>query len=354
MKELVYSYLKSLTQKRVKTIDIQNYLYQKLGQKQFLQLGGYSALANTLKQLEIEEVIRPIKAWKTNGKSPILYNGYQYIEKSPQLDQEVRKKLMTQFHPVINVAYYLTHPAEYQKDEHYLNALNVFLKYKQEYRQLEPISVNERSFQIFTDEKFLNSTHGQTLLQRVALSIADLNCYQTHEPFFYYRCYNNQQSLNVLIVENKDTFISLKKLFQRGITTWNSLNFSLLVYGEGWKILKSFKFFYELDFSSSSSPNFYYFGDLDPVGITIWHQLRTAEDIDIKPFVFFYNFLLDKWGSLPLKIRKDQSGDFQALQSFVTFFAQPQSKIIENLWVNNCYIPQEGLNYNFMEMLATR
>jgi len=47
----------------------------------------------------------------------------------------------------------------------------------------------------------------------------------------------------VLIVENKDTFFSLKALFQEGINRWSGKSFSMLIYREGRKILKSISFF---------------------------------------------------------------------------------------------------------------
>ncbi|MCL0063142.1 DUF2220 domain-containing protein [Peptococcaceae bacterium] len=81
----------------------------------------------------------------------------------------------------------------------------------------------------------------------------------------------------MLIVENKDTFFSLKALFQEGINRWNGKSFSMLIYGEGRKILygegrkilKSISFFEEIEEYKGLSTSFYYFGDLDAEGISI-------------------------------------------------------------------------------------
>ncbi|MCL0101390.1 DUF2220 domain-containing protein [Peptococcaceae bacterium] len=96
----------------------------------------------------------------------------------------------------------------------------------------------------------------------------------------------------MLIVENKDTFFSLKALFQEGINRWNGKSFSMLIYGEGRKILKSISFFEEIEEYKGLSTSFYYFGDLDAEGISIWYEL--TEQREVVPFVYFYCCLFER------------------------------------------------------------
>ena len=51
---------------------------------------------------------------------------------------------------------------------------------------------------------------GQRLLKNVGLTVDDLNIYETAEPLAYYSV-SKETPQNILIIENKDTFYSLRK-----------------------------------------------------------------------------------------------------------------------------------------------
>lgn len=63
---------------------------------------------------------------------------------------------------------------------YYLN----FLEENPNLDRLQQITANERSFQVFRDEKWLLSKHGKDFLQRIGFALDDLRCYLTFEPFF--------------------------------------------------------------------------------------------------------------------------------------------------------------------------
>ncbi|MBO8137129.1 MAG: hypothetical protein H0Z40_03180 [Desulfotomaculum sp.] len=354
MKDIIYNYLITQKKKRIKTADIEKYVIDKLGLNEYWDRhGGYYSFAAAIESLVEEGVIRPVKSWKQNGMNPALFKGYQVILQEDKLDADLIHILSTQYHPDINVSYYFNHKSEYQQDKDYLSALNTFLKQNTALSELPAITVNERSFQIFHDEKWLLSKHGHNFLQRVGLTLQDLRCYPTYEPFFYYQRQNrNAQEVNVLIVENKDTFFSLKTLFQEGIYSWAKIPFSLLIYGEGRKIEKSFSFFWELEEYKSCHVNFYYFGDLDPEGILIWYELQRQERVDIRPFVFFYDTLVKKYLHVAQPLKKEQTVSTEAVQAFLAYFSSGRSELIREMLRGNLYLPQEGLNYQLLKELS--
>lgn len=356
MKKIIYNYLTSKYKRRLKTKDIENYAIDMLGIDEYWnKYGGYQSFAKAMEALVQEEVIRPVKTWKENGMHPVLYNGYQVILQEDKLEDDLIHMLSTQYHPEINVSYYFNHKAEYQQDKKYLLALNTFLRRNTALNKLSNITINERSFEIFHDEKWLLSKHGHNFLQRIGLTLQDLRCYPTYEPFFYYqkpsRNAQKENTLNVLIVENKDTFFSLKKLFHKDINSWGKISFSLLIYGEGRKIEKSFSFFWELEEYRNCHVNFYYFGDLDPEGISIWFELQRKSGINIKPFVFFYDMLINKYIHVAQPIKKEQKTSTEAVQAFLAYFSAESITSICEIVSSNLYLPQEGLNYQLLKKI---
>ncbi|MEM4992186.1 Wadjet anti-phage system protein JetD domain-containing protein [Priestia sp. SB1] len=172
-------------------------------------------------------------------------------------------------------------------------------------------------------------------------------CYQTFEPFFYFQR-PNESIENILIIENKDTFFSLKKLLQDNVRVWNGINISILIYGEGNKITKSIQYIEEIGIEKNVP--IYYFGDLDPEGIAIYNRANERTERDLLPFTMFYKELWEckhnkkKW--------KNQSWNTEAISNFFSYF--------DNSWTNQVipflekrnYLPQEALNIELLRRLS--
>lgn len=348
MEKLILKYFKKQKRKRIKTSSLENYLQQVKGRKEYQKTGGYEKFAQIIKELTQKKKIRPIKAWGRNGLFPELYNGYQLMS-SQKLKEDIKQEILTAYHPKINTAYYLKNVKDYQQDKKYLKLLNKFLK---ENDKLGLMSVNERSFQIFNQEKFLNSSRGRSFLQKISLSFNDLNCYQAYEPFFYFATGKSAGEVKALIVENKDTFVSFKSLFQEGIKTWDNLSFDLLIYGEGKKILNSFSFFSELKQYQLINTRFYYFGDLDPEGIKIWNKLNQNREVEFRPVTFFYQLLMENYQENAPDLHKEQTFNQQAINDFCSCFREKFKQKLNDLFDKNKYIPQEGLNYSLLKKIG--
>ena len=343
-----------MLEQKKKTIElklIEQHAAKSLGPDAYWQAGGYPLLAAIIRNLADEGIITPVKARGMNGKNPSLYYFYRVLPKAEKPEQSKIKQLLTYYHPMINTSFYLKHSREFRQDERYLALLDGFLKANPDRSKTVPITANERSFQVFRDEKWLLSVQGQNFLQRIGLSLEDMCCYVTYEPFFYYAKRNTDQTeLKVLIVENKDTFFSLKNLFHEGINTWDGITFSVLIYGEGRKIERSISFFDEIDEYRDIPAEFYYFGDLDPEGISIWHAL--AGRWSVKPFGLFYRALVAKYGQDAPVIKRNQRFSPDAVEAFATHFPADFTRTIKKLLANGCYLPQEGLDYASMRELA--
>jgi hypothetical protein len=365
MRDLVERFLATSPVKRIQTKAIEDHVIKNLGIQDYWQRGGYLAFADLISQLVQENRLKPIKARKTNGMDPSLFNWYQSIPLQESFSLEEQRELLKLYHPKLDLAYYLQRQEAYRRDKPYLADLDRYFrqfKNSQDMQKGRAVTINERSFEIFHDEKFLASSHGQTLLEAVGLDVSDLNCHHTYEPFFYYQVGSLEQStqerpLHILIVENKDTFFSFKSLFQEQITTWNGVSFQLLIYGEGRKILRSLSFLGELFFGTIPSGVIcHYFGDLDPEGVAIWDELVQTyrpQGLKIVAACFFYVELLKRHGREAPPLRSSQRRHLEAIERFVLQFESSLREALRDLLQSGNYLPQEGLSAALLYELAT-
>lgn len=352
MRELLEQYWQQLKRKRFKTAELERFVRESMGQAYGKQ-GGYASFAQAVEQAVKEGRLKPVRSSRHNGMNPPLYNAYHVV----QAEKTVQAHLLVRYHPKLRMSAYARCPDEYARDEPYLQQLDRF--FREGGARAPVVSANERSFALFGDEKWLTSDEGQRVLRRVGLTLADLRCEVTYEPFFYYqRQLAEGDPHNVLIVENKDTFFSFKTLFQEGVYRWADVPFALLIYGEGRKIERSFSFVWELGLPVSQT-QFYYFGDLDPEGVAIWYRLSRKgqqgaypERVVIRPFSFFYEQLVNQWADRAPRQRHAQRGDREAVDAFLRHLSPAAAARIRVLFSEGRYLPQEGLNRHILRLLA--
>ena len=142
---------------------------------------------------------------------------------------------------MISVDYYLAHPDTYEKDRIWVLMLNEYLK-KHADALLTAESLNERSFEIWHREKFLDREQGKKILKRCGLNVEALNVYRTTEPLSYYTHTRNTPQ-NILILENKDPFFSMRNYLLNGHTEIFGAEIGTLIYGAGKGIIRSFQDF---------------------------------------------------------------------------------------------------------------
>lgn len=124
-----------------------------------------------------EEKIKSVKASRLNGKSPALYREYWVLEEKKDYSTYI-EELRYEIVPDISVDYYLRHLESYEADRTWVLELNQYLKNKKKTLQFK-VSVNERSFEIWGQEKFLSRGQGKRILNRCGLELSFFYIYET-------------------------------------------------------------------------------------------------------------------------------------------------------------------------------
>lgn len=291
--------------------------------------------------------IKPLKASGTNGKKPALF--CEYWKREPEKDYSVLEdELKYGLYPKISVDYYLAHIESYERERRWVLMLSEYLKNRQDkLSHLE--SVNERSFEIWNEEKFLDQGRAKTVLRHCGLNEEFLNIYRTTEPLAYYS-HTRETPQNMLILENKDTFYSMRKFLLEGGKSIFGMPVGTLIYGAGKKVLRTFQ-----DFSLCVEPymkeacnRIYYFGDLDYEGIGIYEKLAGMfkEEWEIIPFAGAYERMLKKaqeagFAGMP-DTKERQNRNVRGY--FFGYFSEETAGRMKAVIESGKYIPQEILN----------
>lgn len=289
--------------------------------------------------------IKPLKASGKNGRKPALYREYWLLEEKKDfgpLLEELKFRLV----PPISIDYYLAHPEIYQQERLWVRMLDAwFRNNKDQIKAAE--SINERSFEIWGREKFLSKEQGRKILKHCGIPMEALNLYETTEPLSYYS-HTRTIPQNLLILENKDTFYSMRRHLLEGNDTILGERIGTLIYGAGKGIWKSFQDF-DLcvePYMKAEGNRIYYFGDLDYEGIGIYESLAELcrGSWEITPFVPAYGAMLEKAShAVHLPHTKEQQNR-NIKEVFFSCFPEEQSAEMRRILEAGEYIPQEILN----------
>lgn len=306
----------------------------------------YNDLYKKVLELIDNERIKPVKVSGRNGKRPALYKEYWVIEQEEDNTVYV-EELSYQLVPLISSQYYLDHIRQYKEDREWILLLNQYLRNNRAALQIMK-SMNERSFEIWHREKFLKEEQGKKILRRCGISLEQLNLYETTEPLAYY-VHTKSTPQNMLIVENKDTFYSMRRHLLSGEDAICGYRIGTIIYGAGKGILRSFQ-----DFSLCAEPYMretenviYYFGDLDYEGIIIYESLAEMfrEECEIQPFTSGYIEMLYKAQKIGMEqlpsMKKGQNQNVHG--AFWNYFSKRDIETMQALLRNGRYIPQEIL-----------
>lgn len=291
--------------------------------------------------------IKPVKASGTNGKSPALYREYWIIEEKQDTTRYV-EELSYNIVPAISTDYYRAHIDQYIQDRQWVLLLNAYIK-NNKGKIMTHMSENERSFDIWHREKFLKQEQGRKILKRCGIDADSLNFYRTTEPVAYYTA-TRETPQNLLIIENKDTFYSMRKALIEGSETICGEHIGTLIYGAGKGIIAAFS-----DFDISGEPymtvpgnRIYYFGDLDYEGIGIYENFSSAygDKYEIKLFKNAYEKMLLKAYAMGIgMLPPTKEGQNRKTGNvFLTDFSESHQTKIKEILESNRYIPQEILN----------
>ena len=284
-----------------------------------------------------------VKTNGLNGMNPPLYNKYRAADKKEDLDS-ILNEINYNFPLEFQREYYFNNPQKYMLDKVYLEKLILFYRESKESLMM-PMSINERSFAIWGEEKFLKDGRGQSIIKNLGISIDTLNIYRTPEPFVYF---SSNKSINqvVLIIENKDTWYTLRKLMLEGKNTFLGEKIDTIIYGAGKNIEKSLEEYeYTVEKYLLNPAKVYYFGDLDYEGISIYERVnkRYKNKLNIQLYKAGYQAMI----LLSRKMQLSKCSERQNKNIGEVFLSDMKCYENEILSIlkGGCYIPQEIVNY---------
>ena len=332
--EIEEKLIKYILQKKTKTMNLSE-VYEKLKLPYTPQ--SDKIINNILTNLEEKGYIQPLKT--TNKDFQGSFEKYKILKLKEENEEKIKEEIL-KLDKKIKIDYILKHPKEYIKYKEIITPINEFIK-RTNGRKIETITVNERSYQVYKNEKCLKEN--EEILKKLGLTYKDLYAYDTYEPFFYY--INTEYEIRklknktILIIENKDTFWTIVKAIQK----LKIENIYMIIYGEGKKILKSFSFIEE--FKIDSKDNIYYFGDIDFEGINIYVSLKEKySKYNISAYTKGYETILDI-EKTPEKVRKNENINQDRIEKFINEFDKKYKDKLIEIFNNKKYIPQEVFNY---------
>ncbi len=303
--------------------------------------------------------LKPVKASGKNGRIPPLFNRYRVIK--PPEDYSGYTESIRRLNPALDIAAYLTRPEIYIKHRDIVEGLSSYLWYQQDLLDM-PMSRKERSFSIWGREKLVDENFAlvREILRFNGLGEDFLNYYDTPEPFFEY-VHSYQPKMTALIVENKDTWFSFRKLLQTtGKNHIAGQAIDLLIYGEGNKITKkgALKEYADsmLYNQEKLTLSFLYFGDLDKEGIRLFYRTREANPgLNLMPFASLYHQMLKLASGQEMPKSPDERDLTVDIDDFTGLLglSSDEHQALIRLFDQGCYIPQEIVNYQVLAAILT-
>lgn len=352
MEKRIEKFLRELRSKKKKRFDLETlerYLIDYYrGESGYLAKGGYLDLYHEINSLKEKGGIRAIKSSSYNGLNPPLKTRWEIImaEDEPRWDPS---KLL-RFADCLDFSYYDNNPIYQTNLEwEYIENIYGFLK-SRDSRQWA--SLEERSLELFYDEKFLVKGKERAkgkygILKRLKLSHDDLKMKKYGEMFIYWNR-GTEDIKNIIILENHSTFFSYKRMAEEKGQVFG-FDLDALIFGEGKKIENSFSFIEEI--AQVEDLKVLYFGDIDPEGFGIYTRLKTRY-----PHV---NIELQKkaYSSLIEISNRDypQEGQRKNLEELDFFLAEMGNVLnekniekLKDIWHNDLRIPQELIDYEYL------
>jgi hypothetical protein len=330
-------------------MDLTKAFFEKLPDKQKIDL---SELWDVF-----EEVVPPDMCLNSRGKLSELIanivNAYglelpkskEQFNRSaqPVLPEFIRRKPKQRSNgDKLNPKHYLWHPQLAFLPESRLPSYNSWLKVDEWLKngglEKKVIPVNERSYELFGNEKYLDEKFCRTVpFTKGQFSLHDLRCQRIYHPLAWEAGPESSRGNPCLVIENMATWFSLKTLNdERG-------RYSSVVFGWGAKfegnwvnleyILKKCRF-----------SEVYYFGDIDAKGLMIPFYVKNRFEDQFNMAFNLELFLYEKLLSLPVTPGPDKSHtakfDFQKISPIIP---EKIRSTVLGLIQNKKRIPQEAL-----------
>lgn len=314
--------------------------------QEYFKIDNYAKLTQLVKAFIEEGSLSEVRASRSNGMEPPLYNKYRVNPKKEDLSY-LEEAINYSFHLGFNREFYLNNLKKYEADKVYIEKLADYFRNNKE-ELLIPMSINERSFRIWGMEKFLKDGMGEGVVKNLGLSLEDLNVYTTPEPFVYFSSQKDRNQ-KVLIIENKDTWYTMRKLMIEGKTLFFSEPVDTIIYGSGKNIEKSLEDYEPTVEEYLLKPSrVMYWGDIDYEGIGIYERLkkRYSEKFHLELFKKAYIAMLELSEKMILPISSEKQN--KNIADVFLKEMRPYDEKLVRLLEKGVYIPQEIVNYRVL------
>ena len=310
----------------------------------------YAPFHDAITSLQQDGVLAPIKAGGCDhgglARKYTIHLGPLFAASAARIQQEAIADAIS---GTLDLSWDMSHPyGEWQRDRTAIETLSNYLQQLScPPAELPKTSLQQRSYDIFGDEKFLLSDGG--LLTRLGLSREALGVAPEADPLMMafhptdsmlpspayengHICYYH------LIVENKAPWMALfPHLAETTLTS--------LILGYGWKILASIDQLPAQCGYPKAHHIAWYFGDFDWEGLRIWHELAEKCEtldgrIELRLAVPFYAAFLTHPESHG---KEQQSPAPEALGAFLRQMPELLRSRSCHLLKSGCYYPQEAL-----------
>lgn len=352
MKKIIKKFISEYERNNKKRFDLdtlEKYLIHSFKGHDLYNLnGGYLKLYDEIIFLKKNQYIKEIEASRYNGLNPPLKTRWQIIlkDETPKWDNF---KIL-QLSDILDFSYYKKHTM-YQTDLEweYIENIHEFLKSRV---HREWASIEERSLELFYDEKFLKDRKDTSkgkygILKRLRITHEDLKMKKYGEMFIYWNK-GVQDIKKIIILENHSTFLSYKRIVEDNGDVFG-FKPDILIYGEGKKIENSLSFLEEI--SDVSKVKVLYFGDIDSEGFGIYNRLKERyPNINLQLQNEAYKHLIS------ICTRDYPLGDQEKNSIYLNYFLEEIKDYLDELdlgrimyiWNNNFRIPQELINYEYL------
>ncbi|HZK25076.1 MAG TPA: Wadjet anti-phage system protein JetD domain-containing protein [Oscillospiraceae bacterium] len=313
--------------------------------QEHFKLEKYSQLVEKINRFVAEGTLSEVKNSGSNGMFPALYKRYRVIEDQVDDLSALQEEINYNFPLNFKRDYYLSNLARYREDKEQIEKLAAYFRMSKHLLS-EPMAINERSFAIWSQEKFLKEGRGQAILKNLGLTLEDVNVYLTPEPFVYFSCH--QQHAHVLIIENKDTWYTLRKLMLQGQASFFTQRIDAIIYGSGKNIEKSLEDYeHTVEEHLLNPAAIFYWGDIDYEGIGIYERLkkRYRDKFEIEILAKAYQAMVDLSQDRVLPKSKDKQNK-NIGEIFLKELTSPYRELIVKVLQSGAYIPQEIVNYH--------
>ena len=242
----------------------------------------------------------------------------------------------------LNFSWYYQQPiTAWEKDFHYIQQLSEFLL---SHGELDRANLQERSYEIFQDEKVLDDN--PELLEHLGLSLEKLHVVNQPDPLML----AIQQVKKPVGAPYTHFAAATKAVYYSLYNGLNKTRFSTVIYGAGWKLLGNL---FQLPYQISAQwykHEIWYFGNFDYDGIRLWHELKKNKPlgIELKLAVPFYKALLMY---PPVKGDVHPERDMEVVNTFCQEFEPELAKMWQDMLSKGRYYPQGILGTQELQKL---